>query len=221
MTEPTDRFRDYYCLPSVSYVSAARCGWYKDLSHSIFYYHSPTRSGEMSRDPVYKKQGLNGCITQLSRLILIHEKLVHKYIISVAEDAIDRAEQDIASIEGKQTQPKFKHIDSVGVHLAESVAATALIKHAEEQAAELENIRDDMQNTATYEFLSGPDAVSYSCDKEKELVSKCRTYGRVLLNELLDANWEKAMTYKEEEAVLKNYLETDGDESIFIRTALE
>jgi hypothetical protein len=175
----------------------------------------------MSRDPVYKKQGLNECITQFSQLILIHDKLVHKYIIPVAEDAIDRAEQDTASIEGKQTQPKFKHIDSVGVHLAESVAVKALIKHAEEQAAELENIRVDMQNTAIYEFLSGSDAVSYLCDKEKEVVSKCRTYGRFLLNELLDVNWEKATTYKEEEAVLKNYLETDGDESIFIRTALE
>jgi hypothetical protein len=101
------------------------------------------------------------------------------------------------------------------------VAAKALFKHAEEQAAELGNIRVDMQNTATYEFLSRPDAVSYLCDKEKEVVSKCRTYGRVLLNELLDLNWEKATTYKEEEAVLKNYLEIDGDESIFIRTALE
>jgi hypothetical protein len=150
-----------------------------------------------------------------------HDKLIQKLIIPVAANAIDRAEQDIAPIEGKLTQLRFAHTDSVGVHLAESVAAKALVKHAEEQAAELENIRIDMQNTATYEFLSGPSAVIYVYDKEKEMVSKCHTYGRALLNELLDVNWEKPTTYKEEEAVLKSYLETDGGESTFIRTVLE
>jgi hypothetical protein len=103
------------------------------------------------------------------------------------------------------------------------VAAKALVKHAEEQAAELENTCIDMQNAAVYEFLSGSSALKYVFDKNKEVLSKCRTYGRALLNGLLDINWKNATKFKEEEAVWKSYLRSDDDgaDSTWITTVLD
>jgi hypothetical protein len=175
----------------------------------------------MSSDP-FQNQSLNEIVTQLTTLILTHDNIVQKFIIPVAEHAIDLAEQNIVSIEGKGSQPKLKHIESVGVVLARSVAAKALIKHAEEQLKELEEIRLDTLNTATHEFLSGPTAANHLREKGQGLVSKCHKYGCDLLNELVNVNRDKATEYKEKEAVLKRYLESDDNqEKSWLRTVLE
>jgi hypothetical protein len=85
----------------------------------------------MSLDP-FQNQNLNELVTQLTILILTDDTIIQKFIIPVAEHAIDLAEKNIASIEGKGSQPKPEHFESVGVLLARSLAAKTLIRHAEE-----------------------------------------------------------------------------------------
>jgi hypothetical protein len=135
------------------------------------------------------------------------------------QKAIDVAELTIADIEGTHEHPGVAAIQGTGESLARSVAVKAIIKHAEEQMRELEEQRISIQETATHEFLSGPEAIIYVRDKEKEVVKKCRQYGYDLLDDLYDVNRSKTKDYEENEVVLKSYLGDDEDR-VFMRKVI-
>jgi hypothetical protein len=186
----------------------------------------------MSLTP-FDKQRMNESVTEISQLILSHVKIVQKFILPVAEEAIDNAECTIAGIEGMHNHPRtiihaqssthnhprVSAIQGAEERLARSVAGKAIIKHAEEQMKELEELRICIQETATHELLSEPEAIDYVGDKEKGVVKKCHDYGRDLLDDLYDANKSKTRDYEENEVILESYLGNDEDR-VFMRKVI-
>jgi hypothetical protein len=107
----------------------------------------------------YHKQLMNEVVTGISQLILSHVKIVQKFILPFAEEAIDITERTIAGIESTHSYPRVTVIQGARERLARSVIGKAIIKHAGEQMDELEALRIGIQETATHGFLSEPEAV--------------------------------------------------------------